>query len=149
MNRMLGLTVAATLALGAAAAQADDTRGFYVGVNIGATKLDIDENAYDAVLSDALTQGGLTALSATSSSSENDASFGAFAGYRILPYLAVEAEWLTLGTGKYEARGDVTDGTTTDTHQRSTQRRTRKALPPPHSASGRSTGHGMSTRGWA
>ena len=116
MNRILGLTVAATLALGAsAAAQADDNRGFYVGVNIGATMLDIDENAYDAALSDALTQGGLTALSATSSSSENDASFGAFAGYRFLPYLAVEAEWLTLGTGKYEARGDVTDGTTTDT----------------------------------
>ena len=115
MNRMLGLTVAATLALGAAVAQADDIRGFYLGVNIGATKLDIDKNAYDAALSDALTQSGLTALSATSSSSENDASFGAFAGYRILPYLAVEAEWLTLGTGKYEARGDVTDGTTTDT----------------------------------
>ncbi len=37
MNRILGLTVAATLALGAAAAQADDNRGFYVGVNIGAT----------------------------------------------------------------------------------------------------------------
>ena len=115
MNRMLGLTVAATLTLGAAVARADDNRGFYVGVNVGATKLDIDENAYDAALSAALTQNGLTALSATSSSSENDASFGAFAGYRILPYLAVEAEWLTLGTGKYEARGDVTDGTTTDT----------------------------------
>jgi opacity protein-like surface antigen len=77
--------------------------------------LDVDQNAYDAALSDALTQNGLTALSATSSSSENDASFGVFAGYRILPYLAVEAEWLTLGTGKYEARGDVTDGTTNDT----------------------------------
>lgn len=115
MNRMLGLTVATTLALGAAVAQADDNRGFYLGVNIGATKLDIDQNAYDAALSDALTQNGLTALSATSSSGENDASFGAFAGYRILPYLAVEAEWMTLGTGKYEARGDVTDGTTTDT----------------------------------
>jgi hypothetical protein len=115
MNRMLGLTVAATLALGATVAQADDNRGLYLGVNIGATKLDIDKNAYDAALSDVLTQNGLTVLSATSSSSENDASFGAFAGYRILPYLAVEAEWLTLGTGKYEARGDVTDGTTTDT----------------------------------
>ena len=115
MNRMLGLTVAAALAFGAAVAQADDTRGFYVGVNVGASKLDIDKNAYDVALSDALTQGGLTALSATSSSSENDASLGAFAGYRILPYLAVEAEWLTLGTGKYEARGDVTDGTITDT----------------------------------
>ena len=42
MNRMLGLTVAATLALGAAVAQADDNRGFYLGVNIGATQLDID-----------------------------------------------------------------------------------------------------------
>jgi hypothetical protein len=115
MNRMLGFTVATALALGGAVAQADDNRGFYVGVNVGATKLDIDKNAYDAALSDALSQGGLTALTATSSSSENDASFGAFAGYRILPYLAVEAEWLTLGTGKYEARGDVTDGTITDT----------------------------------
>lgn len=114
MNRMLGLTVAATLTLGAAVAKADDFRGFYLGLNIGATKMDIDKNAYDAALSDALTQNGLTVLSATSSSGENDASFGAFAGYRILPYLAVEAEWMTLGTGKYEARGDVTDGVTTD-----------------------------------
>ena len=115
MNRMLGLTVAATLALGAAVAQADDTRGLYLGANIGATKIDIDKNAYDAALADLLTQNGLTVLSATSSSSENDASFGVFAGYRILPYLAVEAEWMTLGTGKYEARGDLTDGVTTDT----------------------------------
>jgi OOP family OmpA-OmpF porin len=113
MNRMLGLTVAATLALGAAAVQANDTRGFYLGVNIGATKMDIDKNAYDAALDDALAQSGLTVLATTSSSSENDASFGVFAGYRVLPYLAVEAEWMTLGTGKYEARGDVTDGETT------------------------------------
>ena len=68
MNRMLGLAVATTLALGGAVAQADDNRGFYVGVNVGASKLDIDKNAYDVALSDALTQGGLTALSATSSS---------------------------------------------------------------------------------
>jgi hypothetical protein len=112
---MLGLTVATTLALGVAVAQADETRGLYLGVNIGATKMDIDKNALDAALLDALTQNGLGAVAASSDSGENDASFGAFAGYRILPYLAVEAEWLTLGTGKYEARGDVTDGTTTDT----------------------------------
>jgi len=115
MNRMLGLTVAATLALGAAAAQADSTRGFYAGFNAGATKMDIDKNALDAAISDVLSASGLTVLSASSSTSENDASLGVFAGYRILPYLAVEAEWMTLGTGKYEARGDVTDGTTTDT----------------------------------
>ncbi len=115
MNRMLGLTVAATLALGAAVAQADDTRGFYVGANIGATKMDIDQNALDAVLGDALAESGLTTLSASSSTGENDASFGVFAGCRILPYLAVEAEWMTLGTGKYEARGELTDGETTDT----------------------------------
>jgi OOP family OmpA-OmpF porin len=115
MNRMLGLTVASALALGTAVAQADDTRGLYLGVNIGATKLDIDKNAYDAALNDALAQSGVTVTSATSSSSENDASFGVFAGYRILPYLAVEAEWMTLGTGKYEARGDVTNGETADT----------------------------------
>jgi opacity protein-like surface antigen len=114
MNRMLGLTVAATLALGAAAAQADETRGFYVGFNVGATKMDIDKNALDAALFDALSESGLTVMGASSSTSENDASLGIFAGYRILPYLAVEAEWMTLGTGKYEARGDVTDGETTD-----------------------------------
>ena len=115
MNRMLGLTVATVLALGATVAQADETRGFYVGFNVGATKMDIDKNALDAAISDALSASGLDVLSASSSTSENDASLGVFAGYRILPYLAVEAEWMTLGTGKYEARGDVTDGTTTDT----------------------------------
>ena len=115
MNRMFGLTVAATLALGAAAAQADSTRGFYAGFNAGATKMDIDKNALDAAISDVLSASGLTVLSASSSTSENDASLGVFAGYLILPYLAVEAEWMTLGTGKYEARGDVTDGVATDT----------------------------------
>ncbi len=115
MNRMFGLTVAATLALGAAAAQADATRGFYAGFNAGATKMDIDKNALDAAISDVLSASGLDVLSASSSTSENDASLGIFAGYRILPYLAVEAEWMTLGTGKYEARGEVSDGVTTDT----------------------------------
>ncbi len=115
MNRMLGLTVAATLALGASVAQADDTRGFYVGVNVGATKMDIDKNALDAAISAVLSESGLDVLSASSDTSENDASLGVFAGYRILPYLAVEAEWMTLGTGKYEARGDLSDGESIDT----------------------------------
>ncbi len=77
--------------------------------------MDIDKNALDAAISDVLSASGLDVLSASSSTSENDASLGVFAGYRILPYLAVEAEWMTLGTGKYEARGDLSDGTTTDT----------------------------------
>ena len=114
MNRILGLAVTATLALGTTVVQADETRGFYAGINVGVTKMDIDKNALDSVLVDSLAQNGLSVLAATSSSNENDASLGAFVGYRILPYLAVEAEYLTLGTGKYEARGDVTDGTTTE-----------------------------------
>lgn len=102
--------VVATLALFGGVASADDGRGFYVGLGAGVALADVDQDELDAMVFGAIESVGLDVLDASSKLSDSDASLGLLVGYRFLPWLAVEAEWLTLGTAGYEAHADVTDG---------------------------------------
>lgn len=108
MKHSLAL-LAVALALGSPA-QAADRTGFYAGASVGISKTDIDQGAVDSAVLGAFESLGLDVLSGDSEVDDTDASLGFIFGYRILPYLAVEAEYLTLGTPKYDAAGDVTDG---------------------------------------
>jgi OOP family OmpA-OmpF porin len=102
-----------SLGLATGAAVADDGRGFYVGFGAGAARWDVDQDEVDSMVVGAFESLGLTMVSGNSKLSESDASLGVIVGFRFLPYLAVEGEYLTLGTADYEARGDVTDGVVT------------------------------------
>jgi len=92
---------------------ADDARGFYAGATVGATLFDLDQDALDASIVAAFAAGGLTVSNGHSQVNDNDASLGILVGYRFLPYLAVEGEYLSLGTAQYDATVDVSDGVTT------------------------------------
>jgi opacity protein-like surface antigen len=109
MKLSRGLVLAALALVSGTAAAADD-RGFYVGFGAGMALADVDENEFDGLLVDVAESAGLSVVDGTSKVSDSDASLGLLVGYRFLPWLAVEAEWLTLGKVDYEAHVQVTDG---------------------------------------
>ena len=89
MNKHL-LFLALTAALSVTTVQAADT-GFYIGGSFGRSQIsDFNGSDLDAVLA----AGGITS---TSSTDDKDTGWKAFAGYRIMKYLAVEGAYTNLG----------------------------------------------------
>jgi OOP family OmpA-OmpF porin len=89
MNKQL-LPLALFAALGATAVQAQDT-GFYAGGSLGRSEFQ-DFNGRDI-------DAGMAGLGITSrtSTDDSDTSWKLFAGYQIMPYLAVEAAYTDFG----------------------------------------------------
>lgn len=102
--------VLAALGLVGGVASADDNRGLYVGFGAGVALADVDQGEMDDLVFGTIESVGLDILDSSSTLSDSDASLGLLVGYRFLPWLAAEAEWLTLGTTGYEAHAEVTDG---------------------------------------
>ena len=109
MKLSRGLALAA-LGLVSGTATAADERGFYLGFGAGVALADVEQSEFDGFVMDVVESAALEVLDGTSKVSDSDASLGLLVGYRFLPWLAVEAEWLTLGTVNYEANVDITDG---------------------------------------
>lgn len=85
--RSLAAIVTLTMALFASApAKADASQGFYLGGGVG--RYDIKINTFNAL------SNTITGYSA------NDTAYQFFAGYRFIPYLALEAQYLNLGTNR-------------------------------------------------
>lgn len=79
------LTLAVWL-LAPAAAQADTDQGFYLGAGVGRYQIKI--NTFSALTNT------ITGYSAS------DTAYQFFGGYRFIPYLALEAQYLNLGTNR-------------------------------------------------
>lgn len=89
MNKQLVL-IAFSAALGVTSAQAADT-GFYVGGSFGQSKVsDFNGSDLDAELA---TMG----ITSSSSTDDSDTGWKAFAGYRVMKYLAVEGAYTNFG----------------------------------------------------
>jgi opacity protein-like surface antigen len=107
--RLLRMAVAGSL-LAAGSLQAAETSGFYVGFDVGMSRADIDKREIDRALVGAFESVGLIVLDGDSRLEEADGTYGLIAGYRIGPYLALEAQYLWLGEPHYRAEGTITDG---------------------------------------
>lgn len=89
MNKQLVL-IAFSAVLGVTSAQAADT-GFYVGGSFGQSKVsDFNGSDLDAELA---TMG----ITSSSSTDDSDTGWKAFAGYRVMKYLAVEGAYTNFG----------------------------------------------------
>jgi OOP family OmpA-OmpF porin len=101
------LAIGAALALLSGAASAAEGTGFYVGVDAGESSFDVKKGEIDSGIFDLfdLFGGDLTSSKLDSS----DTTYSLFVGYRFLPYLAVEASYLDLGTAAYKATGTFVD----------------------------------------
>jgi OOP family OmpA-OmpF porin len=84
------LPLAFALASTSALAQ-DDQRGFYIGLSVGQSKVEIEDSFLP-------TPGGVTASSV--SKDETDTGFKLYGGYRIHRNFALEGGWVDLGSFK-------------------------------------------------
>jgi OOP family OmpA-OmpF porin len=94
-------------------ALAADDRGFYIGAELGQATVDIDQRALDEALIGEAVEQELEVLDISSEESESSFTYGLILGYRILPYLAIEASYVDVGEAEYKARGTVSDGVST------------------------------------
>ena len=104
-----GLTLIAAAVMVATSASAAERSGFYIGGDVGQSNWNLTErDAND--LADALAEvldgaGNATVLSTDNDFSDTDTTYSLFVGYQILPWLAVEATWMDLGSMNVETSG--------------------------------------------
>ena len=91
----------------APSASAEAQAGFYIGLSAGESSYDIEQAELDDVVLDAFFSQGAPVLSGSSTLEDSDTSVALVAGYRFLPYVAVEASYLNLGTAEYRSVGAV------------------------------------------
>jgi hypothetical protein len=97
------------LALVAGSAVAADS-GFYTGLGMGYSKMNINEGKLDNALDSFLdsTESGL--FVANSNSDQYSTPYSIFVGYKFMKYLAVEVAYLDMGSSNYKARIDYDTG---------------------------------------
>lgn len=83
-------------------ALAEPTTGFYVGADVGAMSADVNKGDLDAAIAAALYSEGYD-FSSNSKTDDSGTSFAVTVGYRFLPYLAVEGQYLDLGSVEYRS----------------------------------------------
>jgi OOP family OmpA-OmpF porin len=106
VNRWL---VGACLALGSASALAANNEGpgFYFGASGGTAKYDIAKHDLDDAASFGLTGNNGFALNPTSSFDNTDTAWSLIGGFRINPYISIEAGYVDLGSTKYSSSSNV------------------------------------------
>jgi OOP family OmpA-OmpF porin len=87
--------------------------GFYVGVDVGQSSVDVTQEEMDELALGAVEALGYDVVDAESSLDKSDTAFGAVIGYQFSRNLAVEAGYVDLGASKYVASGLVTNGVQT------------------------------------
>lgn len=91
----------------APSALAGAERGFYIGISGGKSSFDIDKEELDDVVVDSFASQGAPVISGSSTFDDGDNTLAFFAGYRFLPYIAIEGSYLDLGTASYRSAGTV------------------------------------------
>ena len=81
--------------------------GFYLGISGGQSSVDIAKEDVDDIILDAFSSVGAPVITGTSTFEDSDTSISFLAGYRFLPYVAVEASYINLGTAEYRSSGRV------------------------------------------
>lgn len=88
-------------------AVAEAQRGFYLGVSAGKSSFDLDKEEFDGVVVDSFAAAGAPVITGSSTFEDSDTAMTLFAGYRFLPYIAVEASYIDLGVAEYRSTGTV------------------------------------------
>jgi OOP family OmpA-OmpF porin len=107
MKLRTGLIAALVLLAGPAIAQDND--GFYMGAGMGYSKININENKLDRLISDGLPDPWVITRSKVD---QNATPYQIFAGFRFLNYFAVELAYMNLGEVTYKS--NASNGTTGD-----------------------------------
>ena len=99
---LLGLFI---LRVQAAEAATDSPSGWYLGVGMGKTEVEVVGHDRSELVLSTLRGDGIPAVSAGGSQDDGDISYSVFAGYRFCVYGAIEAAYINLGEvdGRFDA----------------------------------------------
>jgi len=106
MKKILALATLAALC--AAQPALAEKSGFYLGADVGTMSADVSKNDLDTIFIGGLADEGLT-FAGTTDLDDSDVTWAVTAGWKFIPYMAVEGQYLDLGQATYTATGDVTD----------------------------------------
>jgi OmpA-OmpF porin, OOP family len=108
MNLILKSVIATAVLTASSVAMAAEpaNSGFYTGIDLGRSMIDVSKGNLDKSLASALNSTGYS-WSGTSSLDKNGTSFDFSVGYRLMPNLAVEVSYLDLGKANYSASGII------------------------------------------
>jgi OmpA-OmpF porin, OOP family len=107
IQKAVQVGVLSAIAVSASPAFAESTRGFYLGVSGGQASVNIAKSDVDNIAITAFNDQGVPVLSRSSTFDKSDTSVAVIAGYRFLPYVAVETSYIDFGTAKYVFSGTV------------------------------------------
>lgn len=96
--------IIAAAALVAGSASADD-RGFYAGAGVGWSQMSVPKSKATDSFIYAFNEVGYPLESWSAKTDESDIMWSAFAGYKFMKYLAIEAGYLDTGTASYTGQG--------------------------------------------
>ena len=118
---LLGLFI---LGVSSAAVAAESLSGWYLGLEIGKTEVEVVGHDRSELVLRTLRGDGIPAVSAGGSQEDGDVSYSVFVGYRFCVYGAIEAAYINLGEvgGRFDAM------TPTDTLSGSIESRYRAAV---------------------
>ena len=91
---------------------AADESGFYIGIDGGVSRSAISQGAIDQFFLSIIDATGVAIISGDSSFDDQDTTFGGTIGYKVMPWLAIEASYVDLGEASYQADVELTDGVT-------------------------------------
>lgn len=102
LHRTIRLALGLSLALAIAPAASAQEAGWYLGIQGGQSKADLDQDEYDEFATEIFSQFG-ELIDGESKLDDNDTTWSIFGGFRINPYIAFEAGYLDLGSPSYRA----------------------------------------------
>lgn len=112
LKRTLLPTAVLVTGLASAPAFADLTpiTGFYFGAFGGQSDYGQSRGRFNDIVIASIEDSGLQFIDGVSELDNEDLGYGAFAGYRIWDYFAIEAQYMDVGEMKYNADVVVSDG---------------------------------------
>jgi OOP family OmpA-OmpF porin len=102
LHRTIRLALGLSLAMAVSTAATAQEANWYVGIQGGQSKADLNQDEYDELAIDAFSQFG-NLLEGDSSLDDGDTTWSIFGGFRINEYMAFEAGYLDLGSPSYRA----------------------------------------------
>lgn len=108
IQRTIGILACGLAAVAASpSAFAEAESGFYLGLAAGQAKYDLSQNDLDDLVFSTFSDQGFPVLSGSSTLEDQDTAWSIVGGYRLNPYLALEATYVSLGTAEYRSSGLV------------------------------------------
>jgi OOP family OmpA-OmpF porin len=105
-RKMLQVAMGLALAVTSATTMAEGS-GWYFGLAAGRSQADLDQAELDEIVLDTFFSVGFPVITGSSTLEDTDTTWSVVAGYRLTPFIALEASYTDFGAAEYRSSGTV------------------------------------------